>query len=133
MENIKLVKSKGRYAVITGVETRSFIHPINGYIKKLVISVVDGNGRKFQCSEIWNKQMKVRSLFVYGNSIQAIDNLGQFMEYMNVKSTEELIDKIVFIYPDKDNFLLPACFDHKFRFSESTNTSSKTLFNQNKN
>jgi hypothetical protein len=119
MENIKLVKPTGRYAVITGVLTKSFMHPKYGYKKKLILKVVDGNCRTFMCSDVWDRQMRVRSLLIKGNSVQTVEPLGQFMEYLGVKSTDELINKVVFIYPDKNNFLIPACFDHKFLLSQN--------------
>lgn len=119
MENIKLVKPTGKYAIITGIKTNSFLHPKYGYKKKLVLEVVDGDGRTFNCSDVWDKQMKARCLFIKGNTIQTIEPLGRFMKYLGVKSTDELINKIVFIYPDENNFLLPACFDHKFFLSKN--------------
>lgn len=113
MEEIKLVQPTGRYATIVDVSIKSYIHETKGYVEKLQIKVEDENKRVFLCSEIFTSKNKVKGLFLKGKTVDIQDATGKFMQYLGVQTTSEFVGKTIYLYPDKDGFLLPACFDHK--------------------
>lgn len=126
MINIELEKTLGKYVKITDVNSVTVLTKENRVQDKLSISFVDDFGRTFKASDAWIKGRGVKPLYYCHNTINEPEALGQLLKFMNAESTTELIGRRIFVYPDKNNFLLPVCFDEtQVNFFRKGNTIAK--------
>lgn len=119
MEIIELTRKKGRHAVIVDIYPKEFQHPRKGKIKRLVLKTVDEGGKTFESSTVWLTPNKIGGLNITGNTVRTDEALGQLLEFLHINSTEELLGKVLYLYPASDNFLLPVIFDPELIESEN--------------
>jgi len=126
MYNIKLDKTNGKYVTIIDLNTDSFVGRDGKICNKIALTLSDDFGRIFHASNAWIRHRGVKPLFYNGHTINKSEALGQLLLFLNADSTFELIGKRIFVYPDKDNYLLPVCYDETLMLYFPTEPIIKT-------
>ena len=87
--------------------------------EKICLTVEDRNNKEFKISDIWvtkDGNLTIKGLWFTLSEAEKLSpssSLAQLLDYYDVNTLEELIEKQVKVFPDEKNYLVIVACDHE--------------------